>query len=262
MSTNKVDWERVARALELALSVPSAVAGRALDIACGDDDDARLQARRMLAASRQPESSLQASETWEPSSMGSPCHQDTGGDHFEDLVESWYDDLLTAAKAMRGCASALDDLYAEDLVHGAVVRLMRKPPQVRDRSHFFAVMASAMTAEAMDLRRAEARERRGVLGGSARTRSHVASDDSRLSSALADLESVSREAATAVRLRYLVGLTNHEVANVMELPRRSAERHLMFARIWLAANQAEFRARAAAYRRATPSDSSGRGETV
>jgi RNA polymerase sigma factor (TIGR02999 family) len=151
-----------------------------------------------------------------------------------------YDELRRLAAQMLHYEEP-STLQPTALVHEALLRLhpsMSKDPNMANKRYFFASASEAMRRILID----EARKRKAAKHGGCLVRvpiEHVdIADDTKvdiesLSEALELLERHDPEAAEIVRLRFFVGLTMDQAAEVMELPLRSLERLWAYARTWL-----------------------------
>ena len=126
------------------------------------------------------------------------------------------------------------------LVHEVYLRLIGKEDQrYVDSRHFFRVAALAMRQLLTDYARARTREKRG--GGCRRVElpedlPHLTSasfDLLALHSALSDLRELSERQADVVELRFLMGLSNRETADVLGVSERTVRLDWSMARAWL-----------------------------
>jgi RNA polymerase sigma factor (TIGR02999 family) len=132
-------------------------------------------------------------------------------------------------------------LQATALVHEAYVRLAGAEPgrQWRSRGHFFAAAAEAMRRILIDNARRKQRQKRG--GDRVRQDLDVVDlaapespeDLVALDEALTKLAAADRAAADVVRLRFFAGLPIPEVAEVLGISPRTADRLWAYARAWL-----------------------------
>ncbi|WP_435019982.1 ECF-type sigma factor [Tundrisphaera sp. TA3] len=174
---------------------------------------------------------------WEPA-----ARQGTVGPLPSDrLLPLVYDELRRLAAQRLGREAPGQSLQATGLVHEAYLRLIGGDPGRRwdGRGHFFAAAAEAMRRILVD----RARDRRRLKRGGGRRRvdldlGSVAIDapGEELSDLDEALEELGREdplCARLVALRYFAGLTQGEVAEILGLARRTADRHWAYARAWL-----------------------------
>jgi len=133
-------------------------------------------------------------------------------------------------------------LQATALVHEAYLRLVGSGPnQWKSRGHFFGAAAEAMRRILVESARRKMRLRRG--GDQARTEfresgitmpSEVDDEDVvAVHEALDGLAEVDPTAAELVKLRFFVGLTHGQAAELLDLSRSGADRVWVFARAWL-----------------------------
>ena len=126
------------------------------------------------------------------------------------------------------------------LVHEAYLRLVdQSRAEWKDRNHFFAVAATAMRQIVVDHVRARAAEKRGggavtvllddaVPGGTASAEQVLAVDE-----ALGQLAALSQRMVRMVELRFFVGLSIEETAEVLETDPRTVNRDWRAARALL-----------------------------
>ena len=126
------------------------------------------------------------------------------------------------------------------LVHEAWLKLVgQQNRHWQNRNHFFAAAAQAMRQILTDNARRKLRLRHG--GGQQRVdlddcAEAVASPDEQILAVDEALEKLARldpQRAEVVKLRYFVGLTISEVAEVMGISEPTAKRYWSFARAWL-----------------------------
>ncbi len=154
------------------------------------------------------------------------------------LLTQVYDELRKlAADRLAGERPGLT-LSATALVHEAYLRI-GAGQLFENRGHFFAAAAEAMRRILIEA----ARRRQAAKRGGDRVREHrdldtisPPEDDERLlamQDALARFEAHDPEKAEVVKLRYFVGLSNGEVAELLGVSLSTVERHWAFARAWL-----------------------------
>src|SRR5207248_10249922 len=132
-------------------------------------------------------------------------------------------------------------LQATALVHEAYVRLIgaEQGQQFNSRGHFFAAAAEAMRRILIDHARRKQRRKRG--GDRARVDLDVVDlaapespeDLVALDEALNKLAATDGEAAEVVQLRFFAGLPIAEVAELLGISPRTADRLWAYARAWL-----------------------------
>jgi RNA polymerase sigma factor (TIGR02999 family) len=157
------------------------------------------------------------------------------------LLPLVYDELRNLAAHKLALEPSGQTLEPTALVHEAYLRLIGKNPRQawHGRGHFFAAAAEAMRRILVENAR---RKRRVRHGGELKRQPfdetvsvHGAEDDRLLAvdEALGLLAAEEPQAADVVKLRYFVGLTIEETAEVLDISVRTANRHWAYARAWL-----------------------------
>lgn len=160
-----------------------------------------------------------------------------GGELF-DIV---YAHLHRQASGLMQAQRQNHTLQASALVNEAYMKLVGgKGREWNDRSHFFAVAARAMRSVLIDHARTKGRKKRHSsdleripLEEISLVYEERAVNLLDLDAALDELAVRDQTAASIVELRFFGGLTVREVASVLEVTERSAERSWEFARAWL-----------------------------
>jgi len=162
----------------------------------------------------------------------------TAADQLLPLV---YEELRRLAAHKMANEAAGQTLQPTALVHEAWLRLVGKDgkAQFHNRAHFFAAAAEAMRRILID----RARRKRAVRHGGDQQRVDIqevdlatpADDDQLLavSEALDKLATEHKTEAELVKLRYFVGMTNEEAAEVLGISPRTAKYYWTHARAWL-----------------------------
>ncbi len=158
----------------------------------------------------------------------------------QELLPLVYQELRKlAAHKMAGQAPG-HTLQPTALVHEAWLRLVgNKPSQFAGRAHFFAAAAEAMRHILIDSARRKRAERHG--GGQVRVDieaveiASLANDDELLAvhDALDKLAAEDSKKAELAKLRYFVGMTFEEAAEVLGISVATAKRHWAYARAFL-----------------------------
>lgn len=174
----------------------------------------------------------------------------TAAHSSERLLPVVYFELRQLAMARLRQERAGHSLQATALVHEAYLRLVRGPQgsgetQWKSRSHFIAAVAEAMRRILVDHARRKRAQKRG--GAAARITVDVDNLPSpaasfevlALTDALTALEAEHPEHANLVKLRYFVGLTIAECADVLAVATPTIERRWRYARAWLAQRLSE-----------------------
>lgn len=161
-------------------------------------------------------------------------------DAFGSVMRHVNSELLRMALSrLRGADTP--SLAAGDLLNDAVLKLMGKSPQWRDRSHFFATVAVTMRSILVDHARARAADKRG---GQWQRVTYTLADVGEESNAadlltldalLTRLEAVDARAFEVLQLTYFGGLAREEIAALLNLSVPTIDRELKFARAWLSA---------------------------
>ena len=158
----------------------------------------------------------------------------------EELLPLVYDELRRLAAHRMANELPGQTLQPTALVHEAWLRLVgNQNQQWEGRAHFFAAAAEAMRRILIDCARRKRAERHG--GGQQRVdigEVNVASpteDDQLLAvnDALDKLAVEHKVEAELVKLRYFVGMTNDEAAEVLGISPRTAKYYWTHARAWL-----------------------------
>ena len=159
---------------------------------------------------------------------------------YNRLVPLVYRELRRIAKVHMSRESATHSLQPTALVHEAWLRLVGKEHvQWNGRAHFFGAAAEAMRRILIE----RARRKRAPRHGGDQQRVDIqeaeltapADDDQllALSEALDKLALQHKSEAELVKLRYFVGLTIDEAAEVLGISPRTAKYYWTHARAWL-----------------------------
>ena len=158
---------------------------------------------------------------------------------LDRLIPVVYDELRRLAARYMGREEQGHTLQTTALVHEAYMRLAKEQDRTwQDRAHFFAVAAQIMRNLLVDHARAGNRAKRG--GGQADIPLDEAPELSVdpdalliLDSALHRLANMDTRAARIFELRFFVGLSNHEIAAVLDLSEPTVKRDWRAAKAWL-----------------------------
>jgi RNA polymerase sigma factor (TIGR02999 family) len=179
------------------------------------DESARSDVTRLLAA-------------WRAGDAAAP-------DALATLI---YDELRRMASRRLG-SSAQRPLQTTELVHETFARLLESPLKAGDRSHFFRTVALALRQVLIDaVRRQSAEKRGGDVVWVTLDRAHdVPAAESHewlaVETALAELEREDARKCRVVEMSLLMGLSQQEVADALDISIPTVERDLRFARAWL-----------------------------
>lgn len=165
----------------------------------------------------------------------SPAKDESAGKLFALL----YDELrsLAHAQVRRGSSP----VSTTTLVHESFVRLSQSGQvRIEDQRHFLAYASTVMRSIVVDFARANLAEKRGsgltpVTLNTAIANSAVASDEQVLEihDALEKLSQLDGRLAKVVEMRYFGGLTDTEIADVLQLTPRTVQRDWEKARMLL-----------------------------
>ena len=163
---------------------------------------------------------------------------DRGQARADELLPLVYEELRKLAAARMAQESPGQTLQPTALVHEAWLRLVGDAnPKFDGRAHFFAAAAEAMRRILIDNVRCKRALRHG--GGQARLDIHeveiAAAEDELLAvhEALDKLSAEDAGLADLVKMRFFVGLTNKEAAEILGVSEPTVERRWAFARAWL-----------------------------
>jgi RNA polymerase sigma factor (TIGR02999 family) len=163
-----------------------------------------------------------------------------GDDSAPDaLWDEVYDELHRIAQRQLRRQRPGDTLNTTALVHEAYLKLTQSETSYEDRLHFYAVSATAMRHIIIDHARAKQRQKRG--GDRNRTplrpnhlpvhqRAEVLID---LDDALDRLADLRERLAKVVEYRFFGGMTEEEIADLLDLSPRTVRRDWKKAKAWL-----------------------------
>ena len=162
-------------------------------------------------------------------------------DALKALVTEVYEELRRIAGGLLRDERADHTLQATALVNEAYLRLTGiREMRLENRRHFYGAAATAMRRILVDHARHRHAEKRGgpeaqrvSLDEAMNTPIDVRVDFERLDEALEAFGAFAPEKAKIVELRYFVGLSIENTAEVLELSPATVKRHWVFARAWL-----------------------------
>lgn len=161
----------------------------------------------------------------------------------EQLLPLVYDELRKLAAAKLAHEKPGQTLQATALVHEAYLRLVcgNQGQEWKNRGHFFAAAAEAMRRILVE----QARRKEGPKAGGGRCRielSHVEPelpgpnlDLLALNEALNRLETMDARAAELIKLRFFIGMTIEQAADLLEISVSTAKSEWAYAKNWLRA---------------------------
>jgi len=160
---------------------------------------------------------------------------------LSSLASLAYDDLRLIAQRHLRRESRMHTLQATGLVNELFIRLVRQSEiNIVDRQHFYAFAAMMMRRILIDYAR-QALSQKRPTGGAERVPLHEeiawidasGQDMLDLEAALIELEQLDPRKSRVVELRYFLGCTNQETAEVLGVVRATVDRDLQFAKAWL-----------------------------
>ena len=158
----------------------------------------------------------------------------------DELLPLVYGELRKLAGSKMAAEAPNQTLQPTALVHEAWLRLVgNAEPKFANRAHFFAAAAEAMRRILID----RARRKRAVRHGGGQERVEldeadfaIQKDDDQLlamNDALDKLTAQNKIEAELVKLRYFVGMTTAEAAEVLGITEAAAKHYWIHARTWL-----------------------------
>jgi RNA polymerase sigma factor (TIGR02999 family) len=158
----------------------------------------------------------------------------------DELLPLVYHELRKLAASRMARETPGNTLQPTALVHEAWMRLVGEAnPKFDSRAHFFAAAAEAMRRILID----RARHKRAVRHGGGQERVEldeadfaIQKDDDQLlavNDALDKLAAQNRVEAELVKLRYFVGMTTAQAAEVLGITEAAAKHYWIHARTWL-----------------------------
>ena len=157
-----------------------------------------------------------------------------------DLLPLVYDELRRLAAARMAQEAAGHTLQPTALVHEAWLRLVGDGGRSwQNRAHFFGAAAEAMRRILIERARRKARLKRGgrqVLLDIADFDVAEAMPDEKIllvNEVLEEFEAEDPEKARLVLLKFFAGLTNEQVAEILNVNERTVRRQWEFAKAWL-----------------------------
>jgi RNA polymerase sigma factor (TIGR02999 family) len=161
----------------------------------------------------------------------------------ERVLPIVYDELKRQARSLMSRERSDHTLQPTALVHEAFIKLSKQSGvEWQNRGHFYAIAAKLMRQILVDHARLHAAEKRGS------NPVHVAMDDLQVSSggdsdslvlilavdtALSRLGSIDERQATIVEMRFFGGMTNSEIADVLQIGESTVGREWHAAKLWL-----------------------------
>ena len=162
------------------------------------------------------------------------------GDALNKLTPLVYDELLRIARSKLRQHGSDGLLQPTALVHEAYLKLVdEKRVEWRNRTHFYAIAANSMRRILVDDFRRRAADKRG--GGTTKVSLDEgdgvselrAMDLLSLDEALEKLATLDERQAKLIELRFFGGMTNDEIAAVLDIAVATVKREWRTARAWL-----------------------------
>ena len=158
---------------------------------------------------------------------------------LEQLMPLVYDELRKMAHGYMKRQPSGHTFQTTELIHETYLKLAKQEQQTwQNRAHFFGVAASAMRHILVDYARSKHSQKRGgwqervtlsdIVGSTAESKDIVALDD-----ALKVLAALDERKSRVVELKYFAGITNEEIAEVLQVSIDTVKRDWRFARTWL-----------------------------
>jgi RNA polymerase sigma-70 factor, ECF subfamily len=175
-----------------------------------------------------------------PNEITDLLHAWSNGDRsaMEALVPLVYEELHRAARRYMARENPGHTLQATSLINETYLRLARlEKIDWQDRGHFFAICARLMRRILTD----HARSRPHIGGARIQTLSLEEAelplrrglDFSALDDALNALAAIDERQSQVVQLRFFVGLSIKETAEVLRVSERTVKQDWLFAKLWL-----------------------------
>ena len=159
---------------------------------------------------------------------------------LDALLPQVYDEIRALADRLLRRGGSRPTFQSTELANEVLLRFLGSGAQANDRLHFFALTAHAMRNILVDRHRRRVAAKRGseathvTLGTDSGQLWQESVDLMDLDRALERFAGVSPRAARIVELRFFTGLTNEEVAEVLDVSVATVTREWRAARLWLA----------------------------
>ncbi len=159
---------------------------------------------------------------------------------FDRLAPAVYDHLHQVASSYLSGERSSHTLQATGLVHELFLKLLHSQGvSYRDRAHFFTFAAKVMRRILIDYARRNKSEKRGHGADRVPLAAEMAWVDVRsadmmaLDAALDELAKVDELKVKIVELRYFLGATADETAELLDLSKATVDRSVRFSITWL-----------------------------
>ena len=177
-----------------------------------------------------------------PNEITQLLHRWKEGDReaFEKVVTLAYPDLRAIATGYLRRGAAGQTLQATGLVNELYLKLAQvRGATLHDRRHFYAFAAQLMRMILIDYSRQTKALKRPSSAERVPLHEEMAWIDAAsdeiiaLNTALDELETVDERKVRVIELRFFLGCTNEETADLLEISRATVDRDLEFAKVWL-----------------------------
>jgi RNA polymerase sigma factor (TIGR02999 family) len=165
---------------------------------------------------------------------------DGDGRALERLAPLIYPELRSLARAYLRRGPGADSLQTTEVVSELFVRLLaHRPAQLHNRRHFYALAARIIRMALVDHYRYATAERRWGQHERVPLHDDIAWIDANgaemlwFDDALSELETFDPELCELVGLRFVLGCTATETAELMRLSKATVDRRAQLARAWL-----------------------------
>ena len=164
------------------------------------------------------------------------------GDEFalEQLMPLVYEELRRMARRYMRRQPSGHTFQTTELIHEAYLKVAKSDEQNwQNRAHFFGVAAKAMRQILVDYARSKSSQKRGgwkervTLSDDTAISNNNSSEIVALDDALKQLAILDERKSRVVELRYFGGLSNEEIAKVLNVTIKTVIRDWQFARAWL-----------------------------
>lgn len=168
-----------------------------------------------------------------------PASRDGDAEAFAEAYAAAYDELRRLARRQLGGAPRGRTLVTTVLVNEAFVKLVRRPVEVQDRAHFFALAARAMRQIIVDHARERQAQKRGgnrhpvSLDADQIAIENAAQELIDIDEALSRLQAVDPRLAQIVEWRFFGGMTEDEVGKALGVTPRTIRRDWLKAKAFL-----------------------------
>jgi RNA polymerase sigma factor (TIGR02999 family) len=159
---------------------------------------------------------------------------------LRQLIPLVYDELRRIASQNLRSAGPGQTMLTTDLVHESFLKLIgSRNVSWQNRLHFFSIAATSMRQIIVDHARARHAGKRGgcrirvPLEDGILTNDQSLDDIAELDEALSALDKTDARSARIVELRFFGGMTNEEIAELLNISPRTVIRDWEFARAWL-----------------------------